>query len=187
MDEPEAKKRKITAEVERKPELKKQPSKDKLNTSFQAAGSSGLPRFNAARPPQQVAQPSSQPVGKTLAKKPSGNFVPSSNPYTQSAMRGPSFGKLPPVGATKTFGTVQTFEAGPSKPTKTFTGPVKGKAPEFNAPPPALKNAAGKARPPPAMQIALKNVVASEDIVLEEPNSEYVSRSAPCLRKPFAN
>ncbi|KAG8916386.1 hypothetical protein FRC01_003188 [Tulasnella sp. 417] len=173
MDEPEAKKRKITAEVERKPELKKQPSKDKLNSSFQAAGSSGLPRFNAGRPaPQPPSQPSSQQLGKTLVKKPSGNLASASNPYNQSAMPGPSFAKLPPAGGSKPFGTMQAPDAGPSKPIKTFTMPVKPKAPEA-APSSILKSAAGKARPPPSMQIALKNVVASEDIVLEEPNSEY--------------
>lgn len=175
MEEPEAKKRKITAEVERKPELKKQPSKDKLNSSFQAAGPSALPRFNPPRPaPQPTVQPSSQP--KTLVKKPSGNLASGSNTFAQPSTRGPSFDKLPPP---KTASNMPPPETGSFKPAKTLTATGKGKAPEsvFNAPP-ALKSAAGKARPPQSMQVTLKNVIASEDIVLEEPNSEYVFSAA---------
>lgn len=95
-DELSVKKQKISnAPVEKKPqELRKQPSKDKLNTSF--TGTSNVPR-TLARPASAQSnyapQASSSRPGSALATY----QPPAKTAAKKAAPTGPSFNKLPPA------------------------------------------------------------------------------------------
>ncbi|KAG8929955.1 hypothetical protein FRC02_004841 [Tulasnella sp. 418] len=96
-EEEPVKKRKITVEVGKKPELKKQPSKDKLNASFQAgavAAASSIARANTSRPASQQSNYTSQASAKPAIKKATG-VASSSQTVGATSGAGPSFSKLP--------------------------------------------------------------------------------------------
>ncbi|KAG8883850.1 hypothetical protein FRB98_002762 [Tulasnella sp. 332] len=189
-DEP-AKKRKITVEMDKRP-LKKAPSKDKLNASFQAsaAPAPGPTATRAAppRPQSQQAQYASslQPLAKTLVKKPSGILASSSQPITSSsAPSGPSFSKLPPSFQRPSASVKLVGAAGPSGSAPAPNG-AKPAPKSPDRPPTKANGQQDKQQPSQALradmqarvqaQLAAKNrdaALASEQIELPDINSEY--------------